>query len=366
MSTSPVTASSAALTVIPPGATIGMLGNGQLGRMTALAAANLGYRTHAFGPERDSPCAQVVAAETCAAFDDWDALAAFAAAVDVVTLEWENVPTATVDFLAARVPTYPAAGVLAVAQDRLAEKTFANGLGIGTAPFRAVRGVDDLRAAVAELGTPSILKSARMGYDGKGQVRLAADSDLAAAWASLGTTEAVLEGYVDFVCEVSVIVARRADGEMMPFPVVENRHRHGILDETLVPADVAPAVVAEATTIARRLAAALGVVGLLAVEMFVTRDGTVLVNEVAPRPHNSGHWTQDFCAVSQFEQLVRAVCGLPLAPPTILAPCMMKNLIGDEVAQWPSLLAEPGAHLHLYGKAQARPGRKMGHVNRPR
>ncbi|MDG3442028.1 5-(carboxyamino)imidazole ribonucleotide synthase [Nitrospirillum amazonense] len=354
------------LTVVPPGSTIGMLGNGQLGRMTALAAANLGYRTHAYGPDRDSPCAQVVSVETLAAFDDWAALEAFAKAVDVVTLEWENIPTATIDFLAARVPTFPGAHVLAVAQDRLEEKTFANNLGIGTAPFRAVTGVDSLRAAVADLGTPSILKSARMGYDGKGQVRLGPDSDLAAAWQSLRTDSAVLEGFVTFACEVSVIVARRADGVMAAFPVVENRHAKGILDETLVPAAVTPAVAGEAARIARTLTEALGVVGLLAVEMFVTPDGRVLVNEVAPRPHNSGHWTMDFCATSQFEQLVRAVCGLPLGATDIMAPCMMKNLIGDDADQWHDLLAEPGARLHLYGKAEARPGRKMGHVNRPR
>ncbi|WP_044562126.1 5-(carboxyamino)imidazole ribonucleotide synthase [Azospirillum sp. B4] len=356
----------AAFKVVAPGATIGMLGNGQLGRMTALAAANLGYRTHVFGPDGDSPCAQVAAVETRADFDDWAALEAFAQAVDVVTLEWENIPTATIDFLAARVPTFPGSGVLAVAQDRLAEKTFANSLGIGTAPFRAVSDVQSLRAAVAELGTPAILKSTRMGYDGKGQVRLNADTDLAAAWAELGTTGAVLEGFVTFACEVSVIVARRADGVMAAFPVVENRHAKGILDETLVPAAVTPAVAAEAARIAQALTQALEVVGLLAVEMFVTPDGRVLVNEVAPRPHNSGHWTMDFCATSQFEQLVRAVCGLPLGATDILAPCMMKNLIGDDINQWPALLAEPGARLHLYGKASARPGRKMGHVNRPR
>ncbi|MDE1147406.1 MAG: 5-(carboxyamino)imidazole ribonucleotide synthase [Azospirillaceae bacterium] len=355
-----------AFKVVPPGSTIGMLGNGQLGRMTALAAANLGYRTHTFGPDRDSPCAQVAAAETLAAFDDWAALEAFARSVDVVTLEWENIPTTTIDFLAARVPTFPGSGVLAVAQDRLAEKTFANRLGIGTAPFRAVNDVASLRAAIADLGTPSILKSTRLGYDGKGQVRLNADTDPAQAWAELATTDAVLEGFVTFACEVSVIVARRADGVMTAFPPVENRHAKGILDETLVPAAVDAAVVTAATRIARTLTEALGVVGLLAVEMFVTPDGQVLVNEVAPRPHNSGHWTMDFCATSQFEQFVRAVCGLPLGSTDIIAPCMMKNLIGDDVDQWPDLLAEPGARLHLYGKAEARPGRKMGHVNRPR
>ncbi|ACI99245.1 5-(carboxyamino)imidazole ribonucleotide synthase [Rhodospirillum centenum] len=352
---------------IAPGATLGMLGGGQLGRMTALAAARLGYRTHVLTHEAEGPCAQVAAEATIVTdYTDRAALTRFAAAVDVVTLEWENIPTEAVAFLAERVPVHPGAGVLAVAQDRLREKGFANALGIGTAPFRAVRDVAGLADAVAALGTPSVLKSTRMGYDGKGQVRLAPGTDLAAAWAEMGAPEGILEGWVDFALEVSVIVARREDGEMAAWPAVENRHRAGILDETLAPADIAPSVAAEADRIARALAEALGVVGLLAVEMFVTRDGTVLVNEIAPRPHNSGHWTMDFAETCQFEQLVRAVCGLPLGPTGIRAPARMKNLIGDEVAQWPALLAEPGAKLHLYGKAQARPGRKMGHVNRPR
>ncbi len=353
--------------MIPPGSTIGMLGGGQLGRMTALAAARLGYRTHLFGPEgRDSPCGQVAAAVTEAGWTDREALARFAAAVDVVTLEWENVPTETVEFLAARVPTHPGAGVLAVAQDRLREKTFANSIGLATAPFRAVRSAAELADAVADLGAPAILKSTRMGYDGKGQVRIHGTTDLSAAWAEMGAAEGILEGWVDFALEASVIVARRADGVTAAYPPVENRHAGGILDTTLAPADLAPAVAAEAVRAATALTEALGVVGLLAVELFVTTDGRVLVNEVAPRPHNSGHWTMDFCATSQFEQLVRAVCGLPLGATDALAPCEMRNLIGDAVNRWPEFLAEPGARLHLYGKAEARPGRKMGHVNRPR
>jgi 5-(carboxyamino)imidazole ribonucleotide synthase len=344
-----------------------MLGAGQLGRMTALAAANLGYRLHVFSPEGpDSPCGQVTSLQTRADWHDREALARFAAAVDVVTLEWENVPTDTVAFLAGLVPTYPGAPVLAVAQDRLREKGFANDLGLGTAPFRAVRGVADLTAAVAEIGRPSVLKSTRMGYDGKGQVRIKADTDLAAAWAEMGAEEGILEGWVTFTCEVSVIVARRADGVTASFPVVENRHKDGILDVTLVPAAVPADVAAEATRVAETLARALGVVGLLAVEMFVTPDGRVLVNEIAPRPHNSGHWTQDFCTTSQFEQFVRAVTGLPLGPTDVTRPCTMTNLIGDDVAAWERLMAEPGAKLHLYGKGTPKPGRKMGHVNRPR
>lgn len=355
------------MTPLPPGSTIGMLGAGQLGRMTALAAANLGYRLHVFSLEgADSPCGQVAAEVTTADWNDRDALARFADAVDVVTLEWENVPTDTVAFLAERVTTVPGADVLAVAQDRLREKSFANSLGIGTAPFRAVRSAAELADAVAEIGTPSVLKSTRMGYDGKGQVRIQGTTDLARAWAEMGSTEGILEGWVTYDLEISVIVARRADGAMEAYPAVENRHRNGILDVTLAPAAIAPDTAAEAVRIARSIAEALGVVGLLAVEMFVTPDGQVLVNEMAPRPHNSGHWTMDFCQTSQFEQFVRAICGLPLGPTGIIRPCSMTNLIGDDIAAWPALLAEPGARLHHYGKAEARPGRKMGHVNRPR
>jgi 5-(carboxyamino)imidazole ribonucleotide synthase len=353
--------------MLPPGSTIGMLGAGQLGRMTALAAARLGYRTHVYAPDAaDSPCAQVSAACTIAGWDDTTALAAFAAAVDVVTLEWENVPVATVEFLTGRVPVHPGAGVLAVAQDRCAEKDFANRLGIATAPWAAVHDAGDVARALASLGPHAILKSTRLGYDGKGQVRLGPGSDAAAAWQSLSAAAGIVEGLVDFTCEVSVIVARTAAGAMATFPVVENRHAHGILDRTLVPAAVSPAVAGEADRIARCLAGALNLVGVLAVEMFVTPTGAVLVNEMAPRPHNSGHWTMDACATSQFEQLVRAVCGLPLGSTGRLADAEMVNLIGDDALSWPLLLAEPGARLHLYGKAEVRPGRKMGHVTRLR
>ncbi|MDG5494671.1 5-(carboxyamino)imidazole ribonucleotide synthase [Niveispirillum sp. BGYR6] len=354
------------MTMIPPGSVIGMLGAGQLGRMTALAAARLGYKVHVFAPEgMDSSCGQVVASHTQAGWHDRRALSRFADDVAVVTLEWENVPTETVEFLSRHVAVHPGAAVLAVAQERLAEKNFANGLGLGTAPFRAVDSVAALKQAVAELGVPAILKSNRMGYDGKGQVRIAADTDLAAAWAALGTDMAVLEGFVDFACEVSVIVARGHDGQMAAYPVVENRHKDGILDTSTVPANVSDDVAAEATRTALALTEALGVIGLLAVEMFVTRDGRVLVNEMAPRPHNSGHWTIEFAETSQFEQLVRAVCGLPLGSTRLRAPCVMTNLIGSDADNWPALVAEPGARLHLYGKGEAKAGRKMGHVTRP-
>jgi 5-(carboxyamino)imidazole ribonucleotide synthase len=350
--------------VVAPGGTIGMLGGGQLGRMTALAAARLGYRTHVFTSETDSPCGQVSAAETVASYGDQQALAKFARSVDVVTLEWENIPVPAVAFLSQFVPVHPGPGVLAISRDRLREKDFVNRLGIATAPWRPVLSAEEAGAAEAAIGVPAVLKSARMGYDGKGQVKLGSGDDPAEAWRSIGGVDAILEGFVDFACEISVIVARGQDGEMAHWPAVENRHLNHILHQTIAPAGVEAAVAAEAETMARRIAEALQLVGVLAVEMFVTRDGAVLVNELAPRPHNSGHWTIDACTTSQFEQLVRAVCGLPLGSTDRFADAVMENLIGDQVDNWPQLLAEPGARLHLYGKKEARPGRKMGHVTR--
>ncbi len=350
---------------LPPGATLGMLGGGQLGRMTALAAARLGYRTHVYTPEPDSPCAEVSAAATVADFADAAALAAFAASVDVVTLEWENVPPETVAALERMVPVRPGAAVLAVTRDRIREKSFVNGLGIATAPWRPAHSAADVAVAIAELGRPAVLKVARLGYDGKGQVRLGAESAPESAWHELAgghALDAVVEGFIDFACEISVIVARAADGTLRSYPAVENQHEHHILSRTIVPARIAPEVAAEAELIACRITEALAVVGLLAVEMFVTRDGRVLVNELAPRPHNSGHWTMDACATSQFEQLVRAVCGLPLGATGRLCDAVMDNLIGGDVERWPELVAAPNARLHLYGKRQVRPGRKMGHV----
>ncbi len=351
--------------ILPPGSTLGMLGGGQLGRMTALAAARLGYRTHVYTPEPDSPCAEVSAAATVADFTDAAALAAFADAVDVVTLEWENVPPEAVSALARRVPVRPGAAVLAVTRDRIREKTFVNCLGIATAPWRPAHSAADVAVATKELGRPAVLKVARLGYDGKGQVRLGPDTDPEAAWHDLAgghALDAVVEGFIDFACEISVIVARAADGTMRSYPTVENQHEHHILSRTIVPARVAPEIAAEAEAIARRVTEALGVVGLLAVEMFVGRDGRVLVNELAPRPHNSGHWTMDACATSQFEQLVRAACGLPLGPTGHTTDAVMENLIGDDIGRWPELVAAPDARLHLYGKREVRPGRKMGHV----
>lgn len=352
---------------LPPGSTIGILGAGQLGRMTALAAARLGYQVHVYAPDAaGSPAAQVCAHATIGAWDDEAALDAFAASVGVVTLEWENVPVAAVERLARTTPVHPGAAALRVAQDRIAEKSFINALGLATAPWRAASGPEDVAAARAAVGPDCILKSTRLGYDGKGQARLDAAIDPAAAWASIGASAGIVEGFVAFACEVSVIVARNGAGQTLAFPTVENRHRDGILDRTLVPARIAPPIAAEAERVATVLADALGLTGLLAVEMFVTSDGRVLVNEIAPRPHNSGHWTIDACATSQFEQLVRAVCNLPLGSVERLGDAEMENLIGADVLRWPELAAEPGARVHLYGKSDWRPGRKMGHVTRVR
>ncbi|WP_439514658.1 5-(carboxyamino)imidazole ribonucleotide synthase [Oceanibaculum nanhaiense] len=350
--------------IIAPGATIGMLGGGQLGRMAALAAANLGYKVHVLTPERDSPAAQVSAATTIADYTDRAALEAFAASVDVVTYEFENVPVEAAELLAEKVPVRPGAEALRVAQDRLREKEFAANLGIGTAPFRAVGAADELASALAAIGTPAVLKTRRMGYDGKGQTKILPDTAPDGAWAAIGGQPAILEGFVSFSMEISVIVARGLDGQTLCYPPVENRHVNHILDTTIVPAPIPASLAAEAEEIARKMAEALDLVGLLAVELFVTGDGRVLMNEIAPRPHNSGHWTMDACVTSQFEQQIRAVCGLPLGSVERYGDAEMKNLIGDEANGWLDILRDPTARLHLYGKAEARPGRKMGHVNR--
>ena len=349
---------------LPPGSTIGMLGGGQLGRMAALAAAPLGYRMHVFTDEQDSPTSQVCAAATVADYADREALARFADAVDVVTLEFENIPVDTVRYLTERVPVHPGANALAVAQDRITEKSFVNGLDIATAPWRTAAGPADLAPALAELGSPAILKATRLGYDGKGQVKIATGDDPKAAWQAIGSDAGIVEAMVDFFCEISVVLARGQDGSIAAYPAVENRHKNHILSETIAPAGIDAAVATEADRIACRIIEALDYVGVLGVEMFVTSDGRVLVNEMAPRPHNSGHWTIDACLASQFEQQIRAVCGLPLASTERHSDAVMTNLIGDDVERWPELVAEPAAKLHLYGKGAARPGRKMGHVTR--
>ena len=349
---------------LAPGATIGVLGGGQLGRMLALAAARLGYRVHVFRPERDSPAAEVAAAATMAAWDDEAALDRFADSVDVVTLEFENLPVAAVKRIAGRVPVRPGPRALAAAQDRIAEKALMARLGIPTTPWAEVRGADSLAAARARLGDDCLLKTARGGYDGKGQLPVAAATDPAAAWRKLGAEVGILEARVDFEREISVILARGLDGACAAWDAVENRHVDGILDTTVAPAPVSAALAGRARAAAGRIAEALDVVGLLAVEMFVARDGRLLANEIAPRPHNSGHWTMDACRTGQFEQAVRAVCGLPLGPVERFADATMHNLLGERIDEWRRWLADPDAKLHIYGKAETRPGRKMGHVTR--
>jgi len=349
---------------IPPGSTIGILGGGQLGRMTALAAARLGYRVHSYCPEEGSPAFDVSVAHTVAAYDDEAALARFAEAVDVVTFEFENVPSASAELLAALKPTRPKPRVLHIAQERLREKDFLAAIKVPTTRYMEVARAEALESAVRAIGAPCVLKSAAFGYDGKGQVLIGKDGDLADAWRRMGSAIGILEGFVDFAQEISVIVARGVDGVTVCFPTAENQHHNHILDTTIVPARLAEPIEMRAEAVAKHIAEALEIVGLLAVEMFVTQEGEVLVNELAPRPHNSGHWSIDACVTSQFEQFVRAVCGLPLGSVERLGDAVMRNLIGDDVQAWREILSEPGAKLHLYGKRHPRPGRKMGHVTR--
>lgn len=348
---------------LAPGSTIGIMGGGQLGRMTALAAGKLGYKCHIFCPEQDSPGAQVSAAVTIAAYDDMEALTRFGNAVDVVTFEFENIPAESVHLLSKHAVVRPGWKSLAVAQDRLVEKDFINEIA-PTTPYRRVESAGDLAVAADEIGRPAVLKTARMGYDGKGQVLIAPDCNYEEAWAEMGADTGILEAFVDLQREISVIVARSPGGGRATYPPVENRHVNHILDTTIAPAVMSPEMAKDAVDIADAIADKLDLVGLLAVEMFITRQGKLLVNEIAPRPHNSGHWTQDACPTSQFEQFVRAVCGLPLGDVTPLFDAEMKNLIGAAVNGWPDLLADKGAYLHLYGKKEVREGRKMGHVNR--
>lgn len=349
---------------IAPGGTIGILGGGQLGRMIAMAAARLGYRCHIYCPERDAPASDVAAATTTAAYEDRHALDAFASAVDVVTIEFENVPADAANYLAALKPFRPSPRILEISQDRLKEKDYLVSINVPTTRYMEVARADGLDRAVRNIGRPSVLKSVRMGYDGKGQVTIGADTDLKDAWKRMGASHGILEGFVDFALEMSVIVARDLDGTVVAYPPVENIHRNHILDTTIMPARVDEAITMKAEAIARHIADRIGLVGLLAVEMFVTNKNEVLVNELAPRPHNSGHWTIDACVTSQFEQTVRAICGLPLGAVDCHSNAVMKNLIGDEVDSWRDVIAEPGAKLHLYGKKETRPGRKMGHVTR--
>ena len=344
--------------------TVGILGGGQLGRMLALAAAELGLSSHIYCPDPKSPAFAVAAARSVAPYEDETALAAFAAVVDVVTFEFENVPVATVRTLSGRVPVLPGARSLEVAQDRLAEKTLMGELGIAVPAFAPVASQPEIYSALAKTGRPAILKTRRLGYDGKGQAAIRSGDDLVAAWRSIGEAPAILEALVAFEREISVILARGADGTMRAYDICENRHANGILATTTIPANVTPDLAARAVGIAEQIAAALDHVGVLAVEMFVLAGETLLVNEIAPRVHNSGHWTEDACLISQFEQHIRAICGWPLGDADRHSDTTMENLIGGDITRWREILAEPGARLHIYGKADARPGRKMGHVNR--
>jgi 5-(carboxyamino)imidazole ribonucleotide synthase len=352
--------------IVPPGSTIGIIGGGQLGRMLAIAAAGLGYRSHVYAPEATGPATEVAAAWTHGTYDDARALKSFAEACDVVTYEFENLPVEALAITEGARPFHPSVEALRIAQDRALEKGFAGRHGLPTARWTAVSSLDELRDAIAGIGTPAILKTRRFGYDGKGQARLQSADDAVAAWEAIGGRPAVLEGFVAFDVEYSVLLARAADGRSVVWDPVTNVHDDGILAASTVPpsgvvAEQGPAAIAHT----RRLADALGYVGVLAVEYFAGADGPIF-NEMAPRVHNSGHWTIEGAITSQFENHVRAICGLPLGSTALTGSHVaMENLIGEAAERWPAILAEPDAHLHLYGKS-LRPGRKMGHVTRVR
>lgn len=349
-----------------PGATIGLMGSGQLGRMFAIAARRMGYRVHVFSPEKDTPAGQFADREVTGAYENEGAVRSFARTLDLLTFEFENIPRQTIDWCALECEVRPDGSILHTAQNRLREKDFLSGAGIPVAPYRAVRSASDLARAFDEIGTPAILKSAAFGYDGKGQRFLKDATAPDQIWSERPGDELILERAIDFEKEVSVIVARSIDGSIQTFPVCENIHRDHILDITVVPARVSGAVENAAADLARNIAGKLNLVGLLAVEMFVQRDGQLLVNELAPRPHNSGHWTIEGCATSQFEQHVRAVCGLSLGSTDLICPAAMANLLGDVwkngEPNWAAALDVDGVHLHLYGKHHPRPRRKMGHL----
>ncbi|MGZ5863216.1 MAG: 5-(carboxyamino)imidazole ribonucleotide synthase [Methyloceanibacter sp.] len=349
---------------LPPGSTIGILGGGQLGRMLSVAASRLGLKSHIYSDEAGAPAFDVAAASTVGSYADEDALARFAASVDVVTCEFENVPAATLEACSRVKLVLPGAKSFAVAQDRLVEKDFISGLGIEVAPYAAIDSLDRLEAALARIEPAAILKTRRLGYDGKGQVMIRNRSEAEAAWRSIGQVPAVLEGLVLFEREVSVIAVRGRDGAFKVYDLTENVHQNGILAISKVPAQSSLALLAEATFIAKAIAEALQHVGVLAVELFQREDGnrpSLVVNEIAPRVHNSGHWTLDACAVSQFENHVRAICGWPLGDTARHSDAVMTNLIGTDVEKWRALAADPMTSVHLYGKAEAQLGRKMGH-----
>lgn len=353
--------------MLPPGSVIGMLGGGQLGRMMALAAARLGLSVHVYCPDPESPAFEVSKAHTVAAYDDEAALAAFAGRCDVVTYEFENVPARAAEVIAARTLLRPGALALATSQDRLVEKTFLRKAGAEVAAFAPIDRADDIDVAIAVTGLPAIVKTRRFGYDGKGQRKVESREALLAAVAELGGGDLILEALVPFAMEVSAIVVRGAGGEAAVYDIGENSHVNHILKETRVPARVSPETAGAAAALGRRIADALDYVGVLGVELFVVRengDERLVVNEIAPRVHNSGHWTEDGAVTSQFENHVRAIAGWPIGSVETVAPTVMENLIGAEADAWAAITADPRARLHLYGKTESRPGRKMGHVNR--
>ncbi len=350
-------------TALKPGATIGILGGGQLGRMLSVAASRLGFVTHIYEPGANPPAGHVANCVTTAPYEDHAALTAFAASVDVITYEFENVPTASLDVLEALCPIRPNRRALAVSQDRIAEKDFLTGLGLTTAPYARVTDAASLAVALERIGAPAILKTTRLGYDGKGQARIMTSADATAALAAMNGAEAVLEGFIDFTHEVSVIAARGLDGSVACFDPGENVHEGGILRTTTLPARLSPGQRTDAVLLAARILNALDYVGVLGVEVFVTPKGLIL-NEIAPRVHNSGHWTQAGCAVDQFEQHIRAVAGWPLGDGSRFADVVMENLIGADVERVPALARERNVSIHLYGKTEVKAGRKMGHINR--
>jgi 5-(carboxyamino)imidazole ribonucleotide synthase len=351
---------------ILPGAAIGVLGSGQLGRMFAIAARRMGYRVHTFSPDQDTPTGQIADVEVVAPYNDLDAVANFARSVAVVTFEFENVPAPTAQAANRCAPVRPDGSILHTTQQRIREKRFLTKAGLPITPYREVHSLDHLHQALNELGYPAVLKTADFGYDGKGQFEINTPEQVAEAWAAVRQQESVLEAFIDLECEISVVAARGDDGQFVHFGAIENQHSRHILDLSIAPARVPPEIAKLAIEMARTVLDQLGVVGVLCVEFFVTRDGRLLINELAPRPHNSGHLTVDACVTSQFEQQLRAVCGLPLGSSAMHRPAAMANLLGDIWSHgqpnWPAACAFPDVKLHLYGKLEPRPGRKMGHL----
>lgn len=366
MSARPSSSNISATDPILPGAAVGVLGSGQLGRMFAIAARRMGYRVHTLSPDTDTPTGQVADVEIVADYDDLDAVRSFARNVRVVTFEFENVSAAAAQAAAELAPVRPGGNVLHTTQHRLREKTFLRDAGLPVTPFRAVRNTEELSAALRELGVPGVLKTAGFGYDGKGQTKITSAEDAAGALAKANGAEMIYEAFIDFEREVSVVAARGLDGEFAQWGVIENRHANHILDVSVTPTDLPPTIIERAIEIARAVLEKLDVIGVLCVEFFLTKKGDLLINELAPRPHNSGHLTFDASVTSQFEQQLRAVCALPLGSTQLLRPAAMANLLGDVweggEPNWAAAASFPAVKLHLYGKASARPGRKMGHL----